>query len=996
MLDNNRLFLVLGMHRSGTSAVTRALSTMGINLGDHLMPPLHGNNDKGFWEDVDVNALNIDIQNFLQSDWHYLSAMSTADIEKLEEAGFITRACDLLRKKMDSFPNFGLKDPRVTKLLAFWKFIFSKLGCQVSYVIAVRNPISVAASLQRRDEIPTEKSLALWLEHTLISLNQACSARCIVVDYDRLMSSPKKELVRIAQALGLTLSEGLSTEYCSDFLDEKLRHSHIKSASASAANDFELLVDRAYRLASAAASDEVDVVSEIFSTEVNKLLSDYEKYSYFASLIDQQTSDITRLTATVSDHESRVSGLTDQVFSLTDQVASLTGQLSSVNGEKAALAGTVNELFHSTSWRVTAPLRSVGRRLLQLRRLRSAIAARGGLVAGLKQARRVFKRGGIAGVVQGLRLTVNPAVLYASGPESFDRNDYARWIRQYDTLTDGDRASIRREISQWENPPLISVVMPTFNTPIKFLKLAVESVQKQLYPHWELCIADDCSTKPEVIEYLHSIIESDSRVKVIFRQTNGHISAASNSALELVTGSWVALLDHDDELAEHALFCIAQELIVHPNAMLIYSDEDKIDEDGNRFTPHFKGDWNQELILAQNYISHLGVYKTTLLREVHGFRVGYEGSQDHDLILRCISKIGENDVRHVPRVLYHWRAVTGSTALSSNEKTYADSARLKAVEDYFLREAICAEAAIQDINNLIKISYGLPNNRPLVSLLIPTRDRLSLVEACVRSIILKTCYDNFEIIIIDNDSSEAATLDFFEAIQLEDPRVRVVRYSGPFNFSAINNFGVEHCKGSIVGLINNDIEVISSDWLHHMVGHAVRPQIGCVGAKLYYPNDTVQHGGVISGIGGVAGHGHKSFYRAHLGYFGRLSLSQCTTAVTAACLLIRKDTYKAVGGLNSKDLAVAFNDVEFCLRVRQAGFNNIWTPFAELYHHESLSRGYEDTVEKKLRFAKEVAYMQSVWAKELIADPYYNPNLTIAHEDFSLAWPPRVSPLTRR
>lgn len=341
------LFVVLGMHRSGTSAITRSLTTMDINLGDHLMPPLPGNNDKGFWEDVDVNALNIDIQKFLSSDWHYLSALSTADLKKLEGAGFIARAHDLLGKKLDSFPNFGLKDPRVTKLLPFWKVIFQKLGCQVSYVIAVRNPISVAASLERRDEIPTEKSLYLWLEHTLLSLIQSRSDKLIVVDYDRLLSSPRNELLRIAKHLGLRPNETLVNEYVDEFLDETLRHSHVRNDAALEGDGFESLVNRAYRLALRVASDEITVADESFSVEVGRLFSDYKKYSYFSSFIDKQTSEIARLTATVGEQETQVSNLTSQVDSL--------------NGEKTALAGTLNDLLNSSSWRVTAPFRAAER-----------------------------------------------------------------------------------------------------------------------------------------------------------------------------------------------------------------------------------------------------------------------------------------------------------------------------------------------------------------------------------------------------------------------------------------------------------------------------------------------------------------------------------------------------------------------------------------------------------------------------------------------------------
>ena len=348
------LIVVLGMHRSGTSTITRSLPTMGVNLGDHLMPALPGNNDKGFWEDVDVNALNVDALKFLNSDWHFLSALSTADLEKLDGAGFVARASDLIGKKLDSFLNFGLKDPRITKLLPFWKVVFQNIGCKVSYVIAVRNPLSVAASLKRRDEIPTEKSLYLWLEHTLISLNQARSARCVVVDYDRLMSLPKNELCRVSEHLGLSLNETLVNEYIDEFLDEALRHSHVSNLIATEGDDFKSLVNRTYRLALRVASDELAVGDAEFSVEVERLFSDYKKYSYFSKFIDKQTSDITHLSAIVSDQESRVASLTSEIASLTSKVASL-------NDEKTDLATRVNELLNSASWRVTAPLRAASR-----------------------------------------------------------------------------------------------------------------------------------------------------------------------------------------------------------------------------------------------------------------------------------------------------------------------------------------------------------------------------------------------------------------------------------------------------------------------------------------------------------------------------------------------------------------------------------------------------------------------------------------------------------
>ena len=532
---------------------------------------------------------------------------------------------------------------------------------------------------------------------------------------------------------------------------------------------------------------------------------------------------------------------------------------------------------------------------------------------------------------------------------------------------------------------VISVIMPTYNTPEVFLRRAIESVVAQSYPYWELCIADDASTQTHVRHVLEEYARRDARIKVKFREENGHISAASNSALELATGDYVALLDHDDELAPHALQFVVHTISMEPAAQIIYSDEDKIDEEGNRSDPHFKSDWNPDLFFSQNYISHLCVYRRDLLQRIGGFREGVEGSQDQDLLLRCLSHVKTSAIVHIPKVLYHWRMAKGSTALASSEKSYTTEAGIKALTDFFDaqgRKDIKVELGLAP--NTYRICYPIPDPEPLVSMLIPTRDMLVVLEPCIRSILEKTTYGNYEIIIIDNESVEPDTLEYFERIQIQDHRVRVLPYHHPFNYSAINNYGVQHARGELIGLINNDIEVISPQWLTEMVSHAVRPDIGCVGAKLYYDDETIQHAGVIVGLGGVAGHSHKNYPRDASGYVQRLKIVQNLSAVTAACLVVRKSVYEQVGGLEEAGLRVAFNDVDFCLKVREAGHRNLWTPYAELYHHESKSRGFEDTPEKVERFNSEIEFVKSKWGDNLRRDPYYNQNLTLVREDFSL------------
>jgi GT2 family glycosyltransferase len=525
--------------------------------------------------------------------------------------------------------------------------------------------------------------------------------------------------------------------------------------------------------------------------------------------------------------------------------------------------------------------------------------------------------------------------------------------------------------------------MPVYNPELEHLRAAIESVCNQVYPFWELCIADDASTGDDVRDLLERVAARDARVKVTFRSTNGHIAAATNSAFELAEGEWIALLDHDDLLREHALAEVALALTSRPDAQLIYTDEDKINPAGRRVDPFFKPDYAPDLFRSQNYFNHLTAHRAENIRRVGGWRVGFEGSQDYDLTLRILETIPRSAVLHVPKVLYHWRAAEGSTARSGSEKSYAYDAGLRALTEHVARSGIDAEALPIEGLPFYRIRYEVPTPAPLVSIIIPTKDRSDLLRVSIGSILEKTTYAPFEVVLVDNGSREPETFAYFEEAA-RDERVRVIAYPGPFNYSAINNHAVREAKGSLIALVNNDIEVITPEWLTEMVSQACRPEIGCVGAKLYYPNDAIQHAGVILGIGGVAGHSHKLFPRASLGYFARLRLPHNLSAVTGACLVVRREVFEEVGGLDEEKLAIAFNDVDFCLKVREAGYLNLFTPFAELYHHESVSRGLEDNPEKVQRFNAEVRTMIQRWGPLLTKDPFYSPHLTLEHEDFSI------------
>lgn len=598
------------------------------------------------------------------------------------------------------------------------------------------------------------------------------------------------------------------------------------------------------------------------------------------------------------------------------------------------------------------------------------------LVGRLPQAWRVFRKAGWRGVDWELRRRMRPS------------EDYGRWVLVHDTLTPESRLELAERAGALASKPLIAVLMPTYNPDPRWFQAAIDSVRAQIYPYWELCIADDASTAPHVRGLLERCAASDSRIHIVFRRENGHISAASNSALELVRAPWVALMDHDDLLSEDALLRVAECAQAHADARLIYSDEDKIDENGVRSDPYFKPDWNLDLFRSQNMFSHLGVLAADLVREVGGFRQGLEGSQDWDLVLRCAERVRPEQIVHIPRVLYHWRIHADSTAKAIAAKPYAAIAGERSLNEHYARLGLQAQAEF--VGHGYRSRFALPAIRPLVSIIIPTRNALQLVRQCIESILRKTTYEPWEILLVDNGSDDPEALRYFESLAAQ-PRVRVLRDDRPFNYSALNNAAAKQARGELLALVNNDIEVMSPEWLDEMVALALQPGVGAVGARLWYPDRTLQHGGVILGLGGVAAHAHKGLPRGLSGYCGRALLVQSFSAVTAACLVVRKSTYDAVGGLDEAHLPVAFNDVDFCLRLREAGWRCVWTPYAEMIHHESATRGEDFTPEKRERFEREVGYMLERWPGIIAWDPAYNPNLTLKSEDFGYAWPPRRS-----
>ena len=559
-----------------------------------------------------------------------------------------------------------------------------------------------------------------------------------------------------------------------------------------------------------------------------------------------------------------------------------------------------------------------------------------------------------------------------------NQENYDFWI---DVHEDFDIKTVMEEIKSFSYNPKVSIVMPVYNVEEQWLRACIDSVRSQYYQNWELCIADDCSTDPHIKPLLEEFKMLDSRIKVIYREENGHISEASNSALAIATGEFVGLLDNDDTLADFALYEVVKLLNEHPEADLIYSDEDKLSEDNKRSQPFFKTDWAPDILLATNYICHFGVYRKTIMDEIGGFRKGYEGAQDYDLVLRFTEKTDK--IFHIQKILYHWRMISNSTAVNPESKGYAFEAGLKSLEDALQRRGINGTVSHGAFPGVYNIEYEIVNNG-LVSVIIPTRDNAADLKACIDSIFEKTIYENFEIIVADNGSEKEETFKLFEYYTKKHPnQFKVVRIDIPFNFSQINNLAVKESQGEYLLFLNNDITVITKGWMKRMVSYAQQEHVGAVGAKLYYPDNTIQHAGVLLGMGGVAGHGHVGYPRGDYGYFGKLVTTNNYTSVTAACMMVKREDFDRVNGFEEK-LTVAFNDVDFCLKLYEAGKFNVWLHNVELYHYESKSRGAEDTYSKFKRFNSEIKYMKDHWLKYIKNDPYYNRNLTRVDGNYAI------------
>ena len=598
----------------------------------------------------------------------------------------------------------------------------------------------------------------------------------------------------------------------------------------------------------------------------------------------------------------------------------------------------------------------------------------------MSKAGQIFKRLTPYNIKKGIRYLKHYGVrgFYARLLERFEEREvgYQEW---YEKNKPSEEELARQRKKKWKEPVTISVLVPAYRTPEVFLRQMIESVLNQTYPHLELCIADGSGENISVKKVVKEYQAKDQRVRYQRLEKNEGIAGNTNAAIRMATGDYLALFDHDDLLSPNALFEVAST-IEKDKADVVYTDEDKVTSDlKEHFQPHFKPDFNPDLLCSNNYICHLFVVKRSLALKLGGQDPAYDGAQDYDFIFRCTEEAEK--IVHIAKILYHWRVHQASTADNPTSKMYAFDAGKRAIEAHLQRIGAKAEVSHTKDLGFYRVKYQVQGN-PKVSIVIPNKDEKETLKKCLESIWQKTTYSNYEIILVENNSTTREIRDYYQELDGKNG-VRVVYWDKEFNYSAINNFGISYAKGEYILCLNNDITVISPEWMEELLANCQRPEVGIVGARLYYPDNTIQHAGIVLGMGGCAGSLFVGLARSRGGYLHKAALQQDLSAVTAACFMVKKEAFEKVGGFEEK-LAVAFNDVDFCLKVRHAGYLVVYDPYAELYHHESKTRGYENTEAKKRRFQEEIEYMRCHWMPDILRDPYYNENLSLKASDYSL------------
>jgi GT2 family glycosyltransferase len=908
--------LVVGMHRSGTSAVASALQSLGLDLPRHddLLGRRYGN-EYGHFESLVLLEEGDDLLRRLGGSWD--NPPADADPARPDElAPLVARARATFAT---AFPDrtrpVCWKDPRATLLLPFWRQAIDR---PLAAVVSLRHPLEVAQSLERRDAVALPMALALWECYTRRCLDGLRGLPVFVSEYSSALADQeiwRAQMTEWLVALGVVIAGGKSSMARSPLFDPSLRHFRTDEGAGGPGS------------AGVVLQQQIDLFDEVlglrgphanFGPTASSTESDWTTY------VLEQRRDAARMWKGMEWLSQELAG-----HFLTLPPAE-PGEFVSVI-ELAKDATEDEGRYHE--W-LEARGESPHNRRVATADLLAVERARG---LSAKADRHTGRR-------------ARRAHSWRLGSPQAERPPSSSIA-----VAEPDR----------QRRPLFSVIVPCYRPALATFDRCIASVLEQTHDDWEICLCDDASGDPALAEQLAVLAAADPRIHVKVRASNGGISAATNDALALASGRYVVFLDHDDELHHRALERIAQTIEEHPEADVIYSDEDKIDDFGRRFMPTFKPDWSPDLLLSNAYMCHVLVLRRELVTQLGGCRSEFDGAQDYDLMLR-ITEI-TSAIVHIPEVLYHWRTSAGSASGDPGAKPWAFEAGRRALEETARRRRIDA-SVVQ--HPRVPGSYHFmrtPKSGYLVSAIIPFRDEPALTAACYRSFIEHPGYDNFELLLVDNDSAQPETRALLEDLA-RDHRVRLIEAPGPFDWVAINNEAARKARGDLLLFLNNDVVARSHGWLAAMVAQAERPEVGAVGARLLYPDGTVQHAGVVVGVGWGATHVQQGISGDKPGYLSLTTVTRNFSAVTGACLMTRRSVFEEAGGFDG-NLPIAFNDIDYCLRLRQAGLLVIYTPVAEMIHHESKSRGHSDDV-------TEAPFFRKRWRSLILSgDPYYNRNL---------------------
>ena len=980
-VQNQSAIITTGMHRSGTSLTASLLQSAGVNIGDRLMGAGEAN-VKGHFEDWDFVEFH---ENVLRSQGISHEGWTKEKQIPVQEQ-YLAAAQALIRTKQE-YPIWGWKDPRTTLFLDFW----SELIPHAKFIFIYRSPWEVVDSLFRRGDVifQTNPNFAVeqWViyNQAILKFKAISPEKCLLFDLKSVTNNPDLIINKINEKLELNLrspeplyDESLLTVKTNNHYREALIKQYFPQA-------VELYLE---------LHQQADLTEKSQSSTVNN----QEANLTCESWILQDWNDLKREINAKKHAQRELQQIEEELTQSQQQLQQTQAQLTQTQQqleETAAKFTQTQQQLEKREEKLAQTQQDLQIAEMQKQQLKLLVVAME--TSKFWQLRKwwfsVKQKTNMAGVAdtiyQNYLISIGddsiiqntPKISYVEGIPRSDNRKYQKWLERH-YPKQADLKKIAQAVAKLSYQPLISIIVPVYNPPEHFLREAIESVLEQVYHNWELCLVDDCSTEPYVKSILEEYATKDDRFKVDFHAENGHICRTSNSALTMATGEYIALLDHDDLLAPHALAEVVSLLNEHPEADFIYSDEDKINEQNIHQDPFFKPDWCPDSFLGRMYTCHLGVYRRSLVTEIGNFRVGFEGSQDYDLVLRLTEKT--DNIFHIPNILYHWRIHPLSAAADANAKPYAINAAQKALSEAITRREEPGEVIPKlKFPGVYTVRYQIKEHK-LVSIIIPTKDLADILDVCLKSIFALTTYPNYEVIVIDNGSIESKTFRCFKYWQQQEPqRFKFYSYDVPFNYSQINNYAALKANGDYLLFLNNDTEVISEDWIEAMVEQAQRPSIGAVGSLLLYPDKTIQHAGVVLGIGSVAGHSHKFLPVSQPGYISQAVSTNNYSAVTGACLMCRREVFTEIGGFE-EELAVAFNDIDLCLKIISSGYRNIYLPHVVLYHYESKSRGHENTPAKQARFAGEAAYMRQKWGLICDRDPCYNRNLTRNHEDYSL------------